>query len=851
MNKLHAALLALAVIAASDLQAQVLQVETKAGVQDFAARTGGPARTWDAGYSLNSVFPLPSDLPDPQIAVGPADVFTVVSSTLSRYPNPNFAGATASANPTFQVSIQAFLNSVVGSLCSPNPTMFTCVIINTTVRYDQMQGRFVLVTTATDVPSKRSNFVLAVSNGSTIGNGFTGFSFYTIPLNVTAGSTTTISAGGSSYPFVSVPFCGVGPGPCTDYFPTSARLGLDNDNIILTAPVLDFSGETGTGGMLPLPFSGQNFGGPYAGTRVVTIPKALVYNPHPNSAVAGAQPGDGCIASNACGAINLADNPTTGTLTGPGPQVFWEPDNLRGRALASFDSQLTHTAFTPVDYLAGAPITDWLTNQTSTATNQTLYLQPIRFVCPGTGLTCPVELPVLGSTRSLTTFHSFSDPLPVGQSNSVSADNESHSRLFVGDSRPQQVIFREGLLYLARAVRSYDSGGNALGTSMVSYDIFHPGDTAPWLNAGWLTSLTAPNSTAFGFYAPMFDVPANVDSPGAGPYGSPVNITPFLQNLFVGMTTGNGSTLGPFDTNYPSLWDFRPGDDAYDTPVPYVDPVTGAYPSQLTCAPVDCQLIPFGNRGSASTDPNDGSLWVFGEFAKPRLAIVPGPGQWGTALANYPLSFPATDPYGSGSTPFSDVPAGYPFFPLVQIAKNYGTVLAGQTTTAYGTCPAAPVVNPPVTSAPKVTCSYFKPAASATRSDLVRGIVLGQMDDAQVSSYLAATGGTWPSFIDTVYDPNFRYIEVAYRRGYIQACGGRIGQLNFCPDQPVTYGDAATAIIRAKLGNVFSLPPVSNPFPYMQQLEQLQITAGTAKHYYSDKLTREEIAIYTTRAFFL
>ena len=26
---------------------------------------------------------------------------------------------------------------------------------------------------------------------------------------------------------------------CTNYFPTGARIGIDNDNIILTAPVLD------------------------------------------------------------------------------------------------------------------------------------------------------------------------------------------------------------------------------------------------------------------------------------------------------------------------------------------------------------------------------------------------------------------------------------------------------------------------------------------------------------------------------------------------------------------------------------------------------------------------------------
>src|SRR6185369_7833756 len=58
-----------------------------------------------------------------------------------------------------------------------------------------------------------------------------------------------------------------------------------------------------------------------------------------------------------------------------------------------------------------------------------------------------------------------------------------------------------------------------------------------------------------------------------------------------------------------------------------------------------CPMIPFSSRGGASTDPNDGSLWLYGEFAKNRLSSIPGPGQWGTSVANYPLSFPAADTY--------------------------------------------------------------------------------------------------------------------------------------------------------------------------------------------------------------
>ena len=69
--------------------------------------------------------------------------------------------------------------------------------------------------------------------------------------------------------FVTTPFCPNG-GPnlplttgnggttrtCTNYFPTEARMGLDNDNIILTAPVLDEEDATSEG-TLPISSSGR------------------------------------------------------------------------------------------------------------------------------------------------------------------------------------------------------------------------------------------------------------------------------------------------------------------------------------------------------------------------------------------------------------------------------------------------------------------------------------------------------------------------------------------------------------------------------------------------------------------
>ena len=166
----------------------------------------------------------------------------------------------------------------------------------------------------------------------------------------------------------------------------------------------------------------------------------------------------------------------------------------------------------------------------------------------------------------------------------------TNNRLFVGDSRPEQVMFREGLLYVARTVRLSDLQINWLGTSTVLYDIIKTcataapapacgaysttggGLSAPALalETEWFNGISVPdpggNLNGFGFYQPMFESPADVIS--SGPV-SPVNLLPWFDKLFVGMTTGGTSnTAAIFSKNFPSLWDFRPGDDAFDTVQP-------------------------------------------------------------------------------------------------------------------------------------------------------------------------------------------------------------------------------------------------------------------------------------------
>ena len=432
--------------------------------------------------------------------------------------------------------------------------------------------------------------------------------------------------------------------------------------------------------------------------------------------------------------------------------------------------------------------------------------------------------------------------------------------MFVGDSRPQQVIFREGLLYVARTVMPLDTNANVLGTSTVVYDIikqagpparptalsdwaglarsapprllaparFRPAPDArssPYSTNGvtipnpvtvletqWYNGTTpdvcppvaassgntnTPNNTSeplcdgsgFGFYAPMYEVPANVIGGLATTSNapiSPISLFPWLEKLFVGMTTGGTANLaGTFATNNPSLWDFRPGDDAYDSrasctstrstagtrPPPTIrscatSPIIRcsiqehfkpATPS-LVAPTATCPVVPFGFRGGASTDPNDGSLWLYGPFARKRFSQVgTGPGAWGTSVANYALDFPTADPYNNDNSYFVDVqPGTNQFFTWIQISKNVGI---GFQKLVNGTCPTGgtsgnpnppnpPIIPPPVSGNTGTTtvgtaqiCNVFGPTDLVSRSEMAKWVVLAQMDPSQVTNYLQATGG--------------------------------------------------------------------------------------------------------------
>jgi hypothetical protein len=1497
-----------------------------------AGTAGGPTakapvagKYWDgliqSSTDYQSRVPNVSAPPNPQIAVGPDDILTLVNRTIARYPNPNASGNALVTTPyNYPPTEWQFLDIWTGASAGSggstqgfiDPTVLcpsgygsntTCVIDNATIRYDQMQGRFVVLFTVTDIPAHRSNFVLIVSKFSQftkcsaatpscptssplftppviapiVGGTQTGgvatsnWYAYVIPVNLlyttqptslgtgvvgvknsvaTGGATVSnfdttfyCANGGPSLPLVST--AGGNAFSCTDYFPTGARLGFDNDNIIIAAPVLDQMGATTQGTVVSGSTNTQTMG-PYVGTRLLALAKLVVYNGTALSLGSGDQP-PSCTGNTpaTCNAVNLSDNLRTGTLTelvtasnllpgnttagcntdinaGTGvlgtcaptsslsvgfggipswcgrnfnvtregghgcstmPPIFWEPDNLRGPALASYDAEVSPAGtavagvISPIDYIVGTLINNNVETGAGNGTIGTIYFaQPVVFSCPGTngaggvnglaglsfclssGSQVP-DLPVLANViTTASTKEAVFDPQTVGQGFSASSmttaptvtpvSPTTQKRLFVGDSRPQQVMFREGLLYVARDVQSFTLTGQVFGSSTVLYNIIKtcdvptsgavpacPGpanalaavtganlqpnvvsfDTiyeTEWFNLSQVplcpTSNGACDPNGFGFYTPMFDSPADVI--GTGPASPSAGAFPFLEKLFVGMTTGGtGNLATTFSKNFPSLWDIRPGDDAFDTSEPYTDPYTGdllttvACPGNITYSatitqgsktatitstvglsaglfvtspiaasstsgtgfvtgttitalgsnsitlsngatvpggstcnsagtnagsgtsacmtnvaltfsntppnvtilaslitpgsnafttsssttnltigsalqatftvnhnsvnpvpgptnpptagtlgggdgtifsaaagltnlPIDsltnvglgetvsggaslpvaaaentgsliitvpavqsngqplfiapgetvtgtgiaaattvasvtavpggaaattswlvtlsaaatatsttntvtfsaagliatgttvintavlnsgagnvneailsagvlapglpigrvitftssgnsffpggtvisnicatgsagcpaapgggsttivlsqtafnpqgglceildtnptgscsnvplifstgangslsaptCPMIQWSQHGGASTDPNDGSLWLYGEFAKFRLATIPGPGQWGTSVANYELDFPAIDVYNNDNAYFADYQPGSQFFIWVQIAKNAGLAQVAEVPPVNGACPAGTgnqIVAPPIaggttgSGTSTLQCPYFFPGSTVTRSEMARWVVLAQMDEQQIDNFLCATGGTpiappagvvdpagclvggtasTVHFADTVTDPNLRYIEVMFRRGYSNGCSNtNTVMANFCPTANVTRGEMAAMVIRAKMSNVFpaslSGAPVGvvspygdnfaifNPAPYfsdepttdvfyryIQVMRELRITNGVTGTTYGGgtNITREQMATFIVRAFFL
>jgi len=929
---------------------------------------GGPAlassecdsqtgREWEGIASTDyfSYEPSVYSPPNPDVAVGPDDIVTVVNRTIARYPNPN---APTTANPTgtapvayspantnfFPPTSRQFLDVWLGeaalnAMCPTFPRSFaSCQIDNGSVRYDQMQGRFVVLFTVVDtglvncsgcqgVPTqqtgalrRKASWVLITSRwatgcqGSVSLAGGTGVNVgQTCTPNTTPGappltgnteffttpqppgpSQSNPNSGGINTNWVS--YYGAPDGTCTSpcpygninsisdlrrgvtapqgartidcdntsvgdstrvcYFPSSARLGLDNDNITIASSVYNDNVPLNLRGLNP-----QNQQLAWEGTRLRVHKKAGVYTGVTSVTVAPCQSSTTVQCPGASqtspqlqgdfydlwGSANGSFTPYTfdkfvtqalpggGTRTVPG--LNYEPVHVRGRSLATYNGNANLN--NAVSYLLGAVDQPYL--QSNPLNNQfppqtVLYLRGITYTRMDPGALAnnqggnPPTVTIPGIFGGIPTLQAhttvpvpqFTNPNSVPQRAKLTQPTPNNQLttpwIYVGDNRPHRAIFREGHIYDARvaAISQFGNFSGAAVQSTVSYDIIQK-----------LTATSAGlevYNTNWGngnFYAPMHDTPANVVQYGSV---SPINVQPFLEKLFVGTTypplaptdprtfaygnisgqallacKGQEPSVGTNARAYPGLFDIRCGEDAYDTAQAYRHPITGAFtPSDFAVTQAEgfpAQIVPYGIRGGAATDPNNLGLWLYGAYAKGRLASVPGFGQWGTYVAHYPLTFPIRDPYNNLIGGYTDVPAGHPFYTYIQIAKQT-EIQPGSRSDAT-----------------------FDISGLVQRQDMARWTVRAQMDEQAITDYLNATGGIFCSFADvscpgasgTVTNTtggmtagNWRYIETMYRRGYTKGCDStNDGQRRFCPTRTLTRGEMSVFIIRAKMNSVF------------------------------------------------
>jgi hypothetical protein len=959
-------------------------------------------RQWEGLASTDYFTTSGSSPPNPDIAVGPDDILTVAGRTIARYPNPNAplssnGGGTASVPynppgtlslpPTSRIDFDTWLGeAALNELCPTFPrTSQSCVIDNASVRYDQMQGRFVVLFTVVDTghvqtsgglgtPSaisgvlrRKASWVLVVSRWAALCQGFIGVTGVNVAVTGCTTNTTPADTGeiGNAEVFTTpqVPgpnqanansggananwiayfggndgtcdaACafgninsisdlrrgGVAPGSartvdCNNtavgdttrvcYLPVSARLGIDSDNLVIVSTVHDDN----------VPLAVRTLANPaYQGTRIRVLKKAAFYNgltSTPPGSGSGMTPGAAQAGPPLQGDFyDLYSVSSAFTIERTAIGLNYEPAHLRGRPLATFSGnanldngytslvgtvaaqpgglaqsslRVQHIAFTRTDVVEPAP--------------PTLTRPLIQGGIPSLAPLLSVNVAAFTNPNSVVQRFKLTQPSPNNQLNTP--------LLYVGDNRPHRVIAREGHLTIARVVQlpnAFNLDGQAQ-TSTVAYDALQAlSRTAPPLpvfNLAWQNGR---------FFAPMFDVPAYVSASTAPllalPQKSVSTAFPPLAptdprifsygNLFghaLVACKGNEPTASTSLAAYPGLFDMRCGEDAFDTAQAFRHPVAGSFTPtdfQLTVQPAvfPNQIVPFGLRGGAANDPINLGTWVYGAYAKGRRASVGGYGQWGTFVAQYPATIPATDLGGVPIPEYTDVPRSHPLFTSITIGR------------LMGVDPQSPAAQVP-----------FNPGAPVSRGDMAKWTILGMMDETAITAFLNATGGIQCNFGDvscpgsiggTVTDTtgrsgNWRYIEAMFRKRITSGCQGPPTRL-FCPTSTLTRGEMAVFLVRAKMGNVFPLgstgvvatssctPPgttvthlahafglyngcvpqfsdVPNTHPffaYIQKLAELRITSGvtlptpTTLGTYgpSDTLTRQQLMVFIVRAFF-
>jgi hypothetical protein len=289
------------------------------------------------------------------------------------------------------------------------------------------------------------------------------------------------------------------------------------------------------------------------------------------------------------------------------------------------------------------------------------------------------------------------------------------------------------------------------------------------------------------FFYPAFDVPATI-GPG----------TDFPNDLIVNTTTAPGGSL-----TYAGLTNnVKSGEDVYD----------------LT----NGSTARWGDYNGAGIDPITGGMWISAEYAKKKNA--------GSTSARYG-TWDAFFPWSSDQQ-FDDVPNTSSNFHFINVMKLWSLTKG---------CSAIPSLYCPTMEAPRETVAVF--------------VVRAMFGD--VFPYPAA-----PYFTDVpASSPNFPYIQKLRELGITVGCG----PTTFCPTMIATREMAATFIIRAKMRNLFGdafsypatpyftdVPATSSNFRFIQKLREFGFTIGcTATEFCpTSPVTREQLAVFTVRAFF-
>jgi hypothetical protein len=338
-------------------------------------------------------------------------------------------------------------------------------------------------------------------------------------------------------------------------------------------------------------------------------------------------------------------------------------------------------------------------------------------------------------------------------------------RLDSGFSAVLKAVVRNGVLFTAR------NSGYTTEPTTVTYDRI---DLAT-------NKVTLQGRLSNGnYFYPAFDVPAS-NGPGNA----------FPNKLITGTTTDSTGSL-----TYAGITEVKAGEDWY---------IIG-----------DRQR--WGDYFGASLDPILGGMWVYGQYAKPRVS---GLGVYGTRAAYFPV---ATSPQ------FTDVSSSSVFYDAINTLRMWSITL-GCTATTF--CPGNPVLR------------------SQAAAFVIRAL-LGDTFTFPATPYFTDVPSTHQFFPQ---------IQKMRELGIASGCTAT----TFCPDAPITRTEMAIFLVRGKLrallGDDFSFPqtayfndvPSTHPsFKFIQKLRELGVTLGCgsgAGFCPDDIVTREQMATFLYRAF--